>query len=624
MNAGFTLIDYGVFVLYALVIVGLGLWISRNKDGGEKNSSDYFLASRSLPWWAIGASLIAANISAEHFIGMSGSGFRIGLGIAVYEWIAAIGLIVVAKYLLPLMLEKKIFTMPQLLSERYGQGVSVAFSVFWLLLYVFVNLTSVAWLGALAMEQIIGVPVMWGIVGLMAFAGIYSIYGGLKAVAWTDVIQVVFLVGGGLITAYFALDAVSGPDAGVWEGLKTVYQYVKDTPGDMHFNMVIPEGTITTDASTGETFDIFSYLPGLALVFGSIWVTNLGYWGFNQYIIQKGLAAKDVHEAKKGLIFAGYLKILIPLIVVIPGITAYVLFNHPELHDTMQGLSGTIEKADDAYPWLLKNFAPVGVKGLAFAALVAAVVSSLASMLNSTSTIFTMDIYKKLINKEASEKRLVSMGRIVALISLVIATVAAKPLLGGLDQAFMYIQEYSGYIYPGVVVVFGMALLWKRATNRAALWTAIATIPVGVIIKLIYPDMAFVIRMGYVFIVLAAMAATISLTDKRYAVADGEASLLLRSHQARGAWVMFILAAICLVAGIIWSKPLAYLAFESIFTMAALLGFLGLILLTNARSKIKDPKAYDYQPNLYKMNGGLIMGCLGIVAIMIALYAFFW
>ncbi len=623
MNAGFTLIDYAVFALYAVIIVGVGLWVSRTKKGEEKTSSDYFLASRSLTWWAIGASLIAANISAEHFIGMSGSGFRIGIGIAAYEWIAAITLIVVAKYLLPLMIEKKIYTMPQLLNDRYGKGVSLAFSIFWLLLYLFVNLTSVAWLGALAMNQIMGVPVMWGIVGLLVFSGIYSIYGGLKAVAWTDVIQVVFLIGGGLITAYFALNAVSGPDAGAWEGLKIVYEYIKSTPGDMHFNMVIPEGSTATDAATGETFSIFQDLPGLALIFGAIWITNIGYWGFNQYIIQKGLAAKSVDEAKRGLIFAGYLKILIPIIVVIPGITAYVLFNHPELHDTMQGLSGTIEKADDAYPWLLRNFAPIGIKGLAFAALVAAVVSSLASMLNSTSTIFTMDIYKQVIKKDASEKQLVRVGRIVALVSLVIAMFSAKPLLGGLDQAFQYIQEYSGYVYPGVVVVFGMALIWKRATNHAALWTAIATIPAGILCKVAFPEMGFLLRMGYVFIFLVVLAVTFSLLDKKNAVSDHETAEQKRK-QAQGAIYMFAGSVICIILGLIYSAKYSALAFEAIFTMAAMLAFVGVILYTNAKSKIKDKKAYDYHPSLFKMTPGLTVGALGIVVIMIALYAYLW
>ena len=623
MNEGFAYIDYIVFILYAVIIVAVGLWISRTKKGEEKSSQDYFLASRSLTWWAIGASLIAANISAEHFIGMSGSGFRIGLEIAAYEWIAALTIIIVAKYLLPLMLEKKIYTMPQLLNERYGKGVSLAFSIFWLMIYLFVNLTSVAWLGAMAMEQIMGIPMMWGVIGLLAFSGIYSIYGGLKAVAWTDVIQVVFLIGGGLITAYYALSAVSDVGSAV-DGMRIVLEKVRLNPSDMHFSMVIPEGSVVTDTATGEKFDIFKDLPGLALIFGAIWLTNIGYWGFNQYIIQKGLAAKDIHEAKKGLIFAGYLKVLIPIIVVVPGITVYVLFTNPDMQHKLMGLTGEITKADQAYPWLLRNFCPAGIKGLAFAALVSAVVSSLASMLNSTSTIFTMDIYKQMINKKATERQLVKTGRIVALISLIIAMISAKPLLGGLDQAFQYIQEYTGYIYPGVVVVFGMAILWKRATNRAALWTAIATIPLGIAIKFAFPDMGFLLRMGYVFIILVVLAVTISLLDKKNLVEASPEKGVNRKRLVRGSIVMFILSAACFVLGIIYSAPLKSLAFEAIFTMAVMFAFVGIILCTNALSRYKDAKAYDYDPELFKMNRGLVAGAMGIVIILVVLYAYFW
>ena len=619
MNAGFTTLDYMIFAAYALVIMSLGLWLSRTKKGEEKDSKDYFLAGGKLAWWAIGASLIAANISAEHFIGMSGSGFRIGLGIAAYEWIAAITLILVAKYLLPQMIDKKIYTMPQFAKERYGKGVSFFFSFFWLLVYVFVNLTSVAWLGALAMEQILGFPKEYGVPALLLFAGVYSIYGGLKAVAWTDVIQVVFLVGGGLITAWFALDAVGGDAGGAIQGFVTILQKVREVPEDLHFNMII-------DRDLNET--VFKDLPGLAVIFGAMWLTNLGYWGFNQYIIQKGLAAKNLKEAKKGLIFGAYLKILIPIIVIIPGITAYVLFNHPDLQHTVSGLHGTIQVADEAYPWLLRNFAPAGIRGLAFAALVAAVVSSLASMLNSTSTIFTLDIYKDMVNKNASERQLVKVGRITAFVALVIAIITAKPLLGGLDQAFQYIQEYTGFIYPGVVVVFGMGLLWKRATNRAALWTTIATIPVGIIMKIALPDLPFIIRMGYVCIVLIALAIILVLTDKDKVPAK-PLSDANRKMQQRGGLFFAVLAGVTFVAGLIWGTPLfdfnlLNLGFDSIFMLSALLTFLSIILYTNANSDKQDDKAYDFQPEIFATDGKFAVGAMGIVIIIVALYAYFW
>lgn len=627
MNAGFTTIDYAIFIGYAILIVGLGLYLSRGKEGHQEDAKDYFLAGGTLSWWAVGASLIAANISAEHFIGMSGSGYAIGLGIAAYEWLAAITLILVAKFLLPQMIEKKIYTMPQLAKERYGEGVSFFFSFFWLLVYIFVNLTSVAWLGALAMDQILGIPMVYGVPGLLLFAGLYSIYGGLKAVAWTDVLQVVFLVGGGLITAWFALAAVGDSNSAV-DGFMKVLGAIRADTNDLHFNMIIKEGVALIPDGSGGTKDPYFDLPGLAVIFGAMWLINIGYWGFNQYIIQKGLAAKSLAEAKKGLIFAGYLKILIPLIVIIPGITAYVLFKHPELRASIANLSGTIDKADQAYPWLLRNFAPEGIRGLAFAALVAAVVSSLASMLNSTSTIFTLDIYKAHINKGADDRKLVFVGRITAFAALVIAMIAAKPLLGGLDQAFQYIQEYTGFIYPGVVVVFGMGILWKRATNRAALWTTIATLPVGILMKIALPELPFIIRMGYVCMVLISMAVILTLTDPNQVRSEPETPEKRRTLLNAGK-LFAVLAGITLVAGLIWGTNLfgmsmMDLGFHSIFMLTFLMGFLSIMMYTNANSKVEDPKAYDFNPKLFETDRGFFVGAMGIVLIIAALYAYFW
>lgn len=624
MDIGFQTADYIVFGTYALIIVAIGLFVSRS--GREKSSSDYFLAGRNLSWWAIGASLIAANISAEQFIGMSGSGFRIGIGIAAYEWIAAASLIIVAKYLLPIMIRKRIYTMPQLLNERYGSGVGMAFSIFFLMLYLFVNLTSVAWLGALAMNQVLGMPMMWGVVGLLLFSGVYSIYGGLKAVVWTDVIQVVFLVGGGLIAVYFALKSADPStsvmaDGSAWAGLQHVFDTIRGTQGDYHLNMIIPDGTIVADPASGQRFDISKDLPGLSLLLGSIWVTNIGFWGFNQYIIQKGLAARSLHEAKKGLLFAGYLKILIPLIVVIPGITAYVLFRNPHL---VEGIGDTITTADSAYPWLLKNFTPTGIKGVAFAALVAAIVSSLASMLNSTSTIFTMDIYKRHIAPQTSERQLVKVGRIVAFCALLIAMAAVKPLLGGLDQAFQYIQEYSGYVYPGVTVVFGMGLLWKKATNRAALWTSILTIPVGIALKFAYPEMGFVLRMGYAFIILVIIAVTLSLLDRSESVPDGDRTENADRRTKRAARILTLLAAASIAAGAAFGKCWARYHFDAIFMLGTLLGFIALIVWTNAASPTKSRRAYTTDRDTFAFSPGLTVAAWGIVVILTAIYALFW
>jgi SSS family solute:Na+ symporter len=614
MSSGFLPIDYIVFAVYGILIVSVGVWISRTKKGQQKTAQDYFLASRSLTWWAIGASLIAANISAEHFIAMSGSGFRIGLGIAAYEWMAAIALIIVAKYFLPNFLENKIYTMPQFLQQRYNTGVSTAFAVFWLLVYVFVNLTTVAWLGAQAMYMIMGVPVVYGLIILAVTAGIYSIYGGLKAVAWTDVIQVIFLIGGGMITAYLALDAVSGGHGAI-KGLGVIYDKAPQL-----FNMVIEEGTMASDGS-GGTKDAFMDLPGLAVIFGAMWLANFGYWGFNQYIIQKGLAAKSLKEAKRGLIFAGYLKILIPLIVIIPGITAYVLHSHPEMLHGM-AIEGSIEKADHAYPWLLHNFVPPGIKGLAFAALVAAIVSSLASMINSTSTIFTFDIYKQHINPEATDRQLVKTGRWVSFIALLVAMLAAKPLLGGLDQAFQYIQEYTGYIYPGVVVVFGMGLFWRQTSSKAALWTAIATIPAGMIFKMIYPEMPFILRMGNVFILLCFIAVTITFLDKSHRV-DNSTAKKLKMIQ-RASVILISAGLVSLIIGAFTVQAYAYLGIESIFMLGTLLLLLGLILRWNTKLSFKNSKALHVNMELYKTGTIFNIGAIGIMIIIITLYALFW
>jgi SSS family solute:Na+ symporter len=620
MNSGFSTLDYVAFILYGLTIVIIGLYVSRTKKGVQKTAQEYFLADRSLTWWAVGASLIAANISAEHFIGTSGSGFAIGLGIAAYEWIAAIALIIVAKFLLPVFLNKGIYTMPQFLSQRFNRGVSTAFAVFWLLVYVFVNLTSVSYLGALAMEKIMGVPLVYGIVGLLVFSGIYSIYGGLEAVAWTDVVQVLVLIAGGLVTTFLALDAV-GNGRGIFVGLENIYVGGRD-----HFAMIVPKGAIMIPNGEGGLKDAYQDLPGVAVILGAMWLTNIGYWGFNQYIIQKGLAAKSIQEAKKGLIFAGYLKILIPLLVVIPGIAAYVLINDftPQQLSEMLNIPveqiGSINKSDEAYPWLLKNFVPAGVRGLAFAALAAAIVSSLASMINSTSTIFTMDIYRTYFNPQANNRQLVTTGRIVAVMALLIAMYIA-PKLSTLDQVFQYIQEYTGYIYPGVVAVFCMGLFWRQITSNAALWTAIATIPSGIIFKILYPEMPFILRMGYVFIVLCFLASLINFAEKKKVVNPNfgkNQSILIAGY------AFMIFGIILSILGILLFGDYEYLGIESIFMFATLIFMLGVILYTNVKMKTSDKKAFEIDPELFKTTSPFNLGAAGIVLIVGLLYYFFW
>ena len=490
----FALIDYVVFAAYAALIIGVGLWVSREKEGHVKDSEDYFLAGKALPWWAIGASLIASNISAEQFIGMSGSGFRLGLAIASYEWMAAITLLVIAYFFLPIYLEKGIFTMPQFLEKRFDGRVRTLLAVFWLLVYVFVNLTAVLYLGALALEGIMGVPLFWGIAGLALFATVYSIYGGLEAVAWTDVVQVVVLIGGGLLTTVLALDAYAGDTGGVAAGF---VRLVGDMPE--RFNMILGPGELIYQDDAGASQDAYQLLPGLGVLLGGMWVANLFYWGCNQYIIQRALAGKSLKEAQRGLAFAGGLKLLLPLIVVIPGMVAF-------------GLDAPIDKADEAYPWLLGTYVGPGLKGLAFAALAAAIVSSLASMMNSTATIFTIDLYRSR-HPDAPETRLVSIGRVVSLVAITIAALVAYPLLGAIDQAFQYIQEYTGFISPGVLAVFVMGLFWRKATANAALVTAVLSIPLSALAKVLLPTIPFLNRMGYVFLISVALIVVISLVE---------------------------------------------------------------------------------------------------------------
>ncbi|MDP2039591.1 MAG: sodium/sugar symporter [Algoriphagus sp.] len=500
-------IDLIVFFGYCFLIIGMGIYVSREKKGHIKNSSDYFLASKALPWWAVGASLIASNISAEQFIGMSGSGFALGLAISTYEWMAAATLLVVAIFFLPVYMKKGIYTMPGFLLDRYDTRVRTTMAVFWLLLYVFVNLTSVLYLGALSLNTILNVPLTYGIIGLALFAMIYSIYGGLKAVAWTDVIQVVFLIAGGLATTYIALQMVGSGDA--WDGIGILR---KEVPG--HFSMILSEGEMMIPDGKGGTRDAYGDLPGLSVLIGGMWITNLSYWGFNQYITQRALAAKSLDEAQKGMIFAGFLKLLMPLIVVVPGIAALVIVNNgidTGFIESMKDPITGIIKSDRAYPTLLQIL-PTGLKGLAFAALTAAIVSSLASMANSTSTIFTMDIYSKYFGKGASETNQVRVGRITAVVAFVIAAIVA-PALGQLDQAFQFIQEYTGFISPGVFAIFFFGVFWKKTTSNAALVGAALSIPLSVVLKIVFPALPFLDRMGVVFLVLAALMITISLVE---------------------------------------------------------------------------------------------------------------
>lgn len=475
-------IDIIVFSSYCLLILFIGLYVSREKKGEVKSAEDYFLAGKSLPWWAVGASLIAANISAEQFIGMSGSGFALGLAIASYEWMAAITLLVVGKYFLPIFIEKGLYTIPEFIEKRFSTELKTILAIFWISLFVFVNLTTVLYLGGLALDTVMGTGdgsiLLNSIIGLALFAAAYSLWGGLAAVAWTDVVQVVVLIFGGLMMTYFALVNL-GDGGSAIEGLKYIYETVPE-----RFSMILSKEEIITPNGKDAWFD----LPGLAVLIGGMWVANLYYWGFNQYIIQRTLAAKSLEEGQKGIVFAAFLKLLIPIFVVLPGIIVYVMnldasgaLAVESLDQGFIGVNGSIVN-DNAAPWLIKEVIPVGLKGLILAALAAAIVSSLASMVNSTSTIFTMDIYKSIINKNADDRSLVRVGRIAGLVALIIAILIA-PQLKSLGQVFQYIQEYTGVVSPGILAVFLMGLFYKKASNNGAIWGVISSIPIAMYFK---------------------------------------------------------------------------------------------------------------------------------------------
>jgi len=445
--------DYIVFFVYFILVSAYGIYIYKRKKKAQTSSKDFFLAEGSLTWWAIGASLIASNISAEHFIGMSGSGFALGLAISTYEWMAAATLIIVAVFIIPLYLKNKIYTMPQFLAVRYNDNVSTIMAVFWLLVYVFVNLTSIIYLGALAISSISPLSFEWSIGFLTVFSIIVTL-GGMKVIGYTDVVQVLVLIIGGLVTTYLALSLLAdkfGYDGDILQALGVLR---KEAPS--HFHMIFHKGD-----------KYYPELPGLSVLIGGMLINNLAYWGCNQYIVQRALGA-DLPTARKGILFAAFLKMLIPVIAVLPGITMYVLHQKGMFQQEMADAAGTI-KPDHAYPTLM-NLLPAGLKGVAFAALTAAVVASLAGKANSISTIFTLDIYKKYINKEATDKKMVWIGRAVVLIAMVVSIGFTWKDILGISSAggFTYIQKYTGYISPGVFAMFIMGMFWKRTTGTAA------------------------------------------------------------------------------------------------------------------------------------------------------------
>lgn len=575
MNNGLVFSDYLVFLIYFVIVAGYGYWIYRRKSKHAADTKDFFLAEGSLTWWAIGASLIASNISAEQFIGMSGDGFFAGMAVSVYEWLAALSLIIIAIWFMPVYLKNKIFTMPQFLKTRYNETVALIMAVFWLFLYIFVNLTSILYLGAVAINGLLGGEYLHYImIALMVFALIITL-GGMKVIGYTDVIQVAVLIIGGLATTYLALTIVSdkfGSGGSAIAGFKDLMQQAPD-----HFKMILPKPEVTTATiGTPENLAIQKYviLPGITMYFAGQWIVNLNYWGCNQYITQRALGA-DLQTARTGILFASFLKLLMPVIVMLPGIAAYVLYKNGHLPQLANG------SKDGAYSAIL-SFLPSGLKGLSIAALTAAIVASLAGKANSISTIFTLDIFKKYVNKEADEKKLVWTGRMAIIASMIVALIFTwKDTLGiGGEGGFTFIQKYTGFISPGVFAMFLLGMFWKRTTGTAAI--------VGVLL-------------GFLLAVFF----------NNYAVAlFGKETWLYTAYeyQKLDNGVVKTITEIPFLINMGWSFAI---------TVATM------VLISLGGPKV-NPKAFELDATMFKLKPHIIVMIVAAIMILIALYARFW
>ncbi len=579
----FSTTDTIVFLGYILIMVGFGVWIARRS--GNKTSKDYFLASSALPWWAVGGSLIASNISTEQILGMNGSGFVMGLAIGAYELMAAITLIIVAKFFLPVFIKNEIYTMPQFLEKRYGSTVRTLMAFFWVALFLFVNITSVLYLGGLAIKTLTGYDLIYGILFLALYSAVFSIFGGLKAVVWTDVVQVVVLVFGGLMASYFVVNAVGG-DNGYFHGLTTLFEKAPEK-----FDMILDKNNPS-----------YAELPGISVLIGGLWIANLYYWGNNQYIIQRALAAKSIKEAQKGVAFAAFLKILMPLMVVIPGIAAFVL-------------QADIEKPDQAFPWVLNNYVGVGFKGLVFAALVAAIGSSISSMVNSASTIFTLDIYKPIFQKAREDSHYVSVGKVAATLAIVIGIFIA-PLLGNLDQVFQYIQEYTTFISPGVLAVFILGIFWKRATSNAALAAILASVPLSFLLKEYFPALPFIDRAAFTFLLIVLIMMVISLIETQKAVIG-----VIKDYGFRIAILAFIIL-ISLPSGIKFVVERGDVPVWFGYLILGLCIFLFAVLLTEKNGD--DKKQLQVSTELFKTSKIFNISAYAVSLILALIYILMW
>lgn len=589
----FNLDTDGIVLLgYLLLMMGFGIWIA-NREKNE-NAKDYFLASSALPWWAVGGSLIASNISTEQILGMNGSGYVMGLAIGAYELMAALTLLLVAKFLLPVFIKKGIYTMPQFLEERFDGRVRTIMAFFWVALFVIVNITSVLYLGSLAIETVLGVPMVYGIIGLVIYSATLSIFGGLKAVVWTDVIQVIILIIGGFTAAYMVLDFVGQGSA--FGGLMHLYE---KAPG--HFDMVLSKENLS-----------YNVLPGISVLVGGMWIANLYYWGNNQYIIQRALAATSLQEAQRGVAFAAFMKLFIPFFAVVPGIAAYVILQDPGAY----GFTGEgIEANDEAFPWVLNNFVQTGFKGLVLAALVAAIGSSVSSMVNSASTIFTLDIYKNLFSPNENDEHYVRIGRLSSAGALLLGALIA-PALSSLGQVFQYIQEYTGFISPGVVAVFLFGMFWKRATANAALVAVVGSIPLSWAMQAFFPEVPFLVRMALTFVILSGAIVIIS-------VFENKSSAVKRAKE-----IPFILG-LCLSIVLI-SVPAGVRILAGDIETSNIFGILILGLsaivfaLLFTENKEDDKKGIELNTALFKTDGVFNLSAAFVCFVLVVVYYGLW
>lgn len=640
---GFEHIDFLIWLAYVILVVSVSIYMCKSKESKTRTAREYFLANNAMPWWAVGMTIIAANISAEQFIGMTGTCYKYGIAVAAYEIMGALAIFIVAKVYVPVYFSKKCHTISQMIRLRYNSAVGTAFSILWILTYIFLTLTSVSWLGSIAIEHMLGlqgcdVMVLGTVISirtviviiLLLVSGLCSVWGGQNAIAWTDVLHFIFIFVGGLITAYFTLTAVGGTEGTFVDGIDKLYTFFH-TSGhahDMHIHLIMRK-------SVDEGG--FNQLPGIGLLVGGLWITNMCYWGFNQTFVQKCSTSESVSEARKGLAFTAILKLAMPIIILIPGICAYYFM---QTDNGLMIYGSKIEQSNEAMAWIIANIVPTGIKGLFFATLTAAIVSTLASVSNSTSALFTLDIYKKHINKKATDARIVKVARIAAASSLLIAVITMHPIIDKMEDGYAFIQEMSSYIYPALMTLMTLGLFWKKATTRAAVTVVIATFPIQAILSWTCPDMPFLYRMGYTYILDVAIMCMVSLTNKTTRpstplAAAEKSKVLNQGYTMAGlAAACYLVAAISIVGYNMMSyhaatekNMFAYMAdigVDSLFIGGTMFLAIAISNLSNGYGHTEATNALEYDLEEFKLSKSLKTIGYGILIFTLLTYIIYW